>query len=163
VVFEMIKYLGAFLCVLILVGCQTGRELPALGTGAVTRTGQLRYAANQRSFIGDVILRTEPNGDYDLDFSKAGVSILRMQVHGDRFSATGSFARGGWSGSAGNAPRPLRSWALLRQVLPFFNSDPIQASNHDLWQARFTRKGKTLKAVQIGFAQGDSMLFNFAQ
>lgn len=159
----MIKYLGAILCGLMLVGCQTGRELPGLGSAAVTRTGQLRYATGQRSFIGDVILRTDPDGDYDLDFSKAGVSILRMQVHGDRFSATGSFARGGWSGAAGNAPRPLRSWALLRQVLPFFNSTEVQASGGGAWQARFTRAGKALSAAQIRFAQGDSMLFNFAQ
>jgi hypothetical protein len=159
-------YLGLFLGVISLVflaGCQTGRELPGLGSEAATRTGQLRYATRTRSFIGDFILRTGPSGDYDLAFSKSGVPLLQIQVHGDRLSATGSFVRGGWSGSASHAPGPLRTWAELHQVIPYFYSTQTEASRANAWRASFVRPGRRLQSAQIRFAHGESLLFNFAQ
>jgi hypothetical protein len=158
--------LGLFLSLITLIflaGCQTGHELPGLGSEAATRTGQLRYATRTRSFIGDFILRTNPSGDYDLAFSKAGVSILQIQVHGDRLSATGSFVRGGWSGSASHAPGPLRTWAELHQVIPYFYSTQSQAGAGNAWRASFVRQRPRLQSAQIRFARGESLLFNFAQ
>ena len=147
----------------LLAGCQTGRELPGLGSDAATRTGQLRYATRTRSFIGDFILRTGSSGDYDLAFSKSGVPILQIQVHDDRLSATGSFVRGGWSGSASHAPGPLRTWAELHQVIPYFSSTQAEASAGNAWRAQFVRQGARLQSAQIRFAHGESLLFNFAQ
>jgi hypothetical protein len=159
-------YLGLFLSLIALIclaGCRTGRELPGLGSEAATRTGQLRYSTRTRPFIGDFILRTSPSGDYDLAFSKSGVSILQIQVHDDRLSATGSFVRGGWSGSASHAPGPLRTWAELHQVIPYFYTNQSQASAGNAWRASFVRQGPRLQSAQIHFAHGDSLLFNFAQ
>jgi hypothetical protein len=159
-------YLGLFLSLITLIflaGCQTGRELPGLGSEAATRTGQLRYATRTRSFIGDFILRTGRSGDYDLAFSKSGVPILQIQVHDDRLSATGSFVRGGWSGSASHAPGPLRTWAELHQVIPYFYSTRSEASAGNAWRANFVRQGTRLQTAQIRFAHGESLLFNFAQ
>lgn len=146
-----------------LAGCQTGRELPGLGSEAVTRSGQLRYATRTRSFIGDFILRSASNGDYDLAFSKSGITLLQIQVHGDRLSATGSFARGGWTGSAAHAPGQLRTWAELHQVIPYFKSSQAAASQGKTWQATFVRQGARLNSARIHFAHGESLIFNFAQ
>jgi hypothetical protein len=140
-----------------------GRELPGLGSEAATRTGQLRYATRTRSFIGDFVLRTRPTGDYDLAFSKSGVTLLQIQVHDDRLAATGSFARGGWTGSASHAPGLLRTWAELHQVIPYFYSTQAEASQGNAWHASFARQGTRLRSAQIRFAQGESLLFNFAQ
>ncbi|MBV9492372.1 MAG: membrane lipoprotein lipid attachment site-containing protein [Verrucomicrobia bacterium] len=160
----MRKYLALFLgATLLLAGCQAGRELPGLGSEAVTRSGQLRYATRARSFIGDFILRYRPGGDYDLAFSKSGVPLLQLQVHGDRLSATGSFARGGWTGSAAHAPGALRTWAELHDVIPYFNSSQTAASRGKLWRANFVRQGSRLNSAQIQFAHGESLFFNFAQ
>lgn len=160
-------HLGLFLgliSLIFLAACQTGRELPGLGSEAATRTGQLRYATRTRSFIGDFILRTEPSGDYDLAFSKSGVSLLQIQVHDDRLSATGSFVRGGWSGSASHAPGPLRTWAELHQVIPYFYSAQTEAAGQgNAWRAGFVRQGRRLQSAQVRFAHGESLLFNFAQ
>jgi hypothetical protein len=159
-------HLGLFLGLISLVflaGCQTGRELPGLGSEAATRAGQLRYATRTRSFIGDFILRTEFSGDYDLAFSKSGVSLLQIQVHDDRLSATGSFVRGGWGGSASYAPGPLRTWAELHQVIPYFYSTQTEASQGNAWRARFVRQGTRLQSAQVRFAHGESLLFNFAE
>lgn len=157
------QYLGFLLSLVLMAGCQTGRELPGLGTEAATRTGQLRYATRARSFIGDFILRTRPSGDYDLAFSKSGVPLLQIQVHDDRLSATGSFARGGWSGSASHPPGPLRTWAELHQVIPYFYSTQTEAGQANAWRASFVRQGPRLQSAQIRFAHGESLLFNFAQ
>jgi hypothetical protein len=76
--------------------CATVRELPGLGSDAKTYEGQMVYTTSRRSVVGDVILRTRANGDYDLAFSKGGVSVLQLQSHGNELVATGLFARTGW-------------------------------------------------------------------
>ena len=159
----MRKYLALILGAVLLAGCQTGRELPGLGAEAATHSGQLRYATATRSFIGDFILRSAPSGDYDLIFSKSGVTLLQIQVHGDRMSATGSFARGGWTGSASHPPGQLRTWAELHQVVPYFTSTQPTASQGNAWQATFDRRGSRLTSAQVRFAHGESLTFNFAQ
>jgi len=58
--------------------CATVRELPGLGSDAKTYEGQMVYTTSRRSVVGDVILRTRANGDYDLAFSKGGVSVLQF-------------------------------------------------------------------------------------
>ncbi len=159
----MTKFFGLLFTAALLAGCQTGHELPGLGSGATTRGGQLRYATPGRSLVGDFVLRSSANGDYDLSLSKSGVSLLQLQVHGDRLAATGSLARAGWTGPAARVPGQLRTWAELREVIPAFGGNGAEASRPGKWQARFARQGAVLQSAQIRFARGDSLLFNFAQ
>jgi hypothetical protein len=146
----------------ILCSC-TVSELPGLGGDAKTYEGQMVYTTSRRSIVGDVILRTRSNGDYDLAFSKGGVSVLQLQSHGNELVATGLFARTGWKGPVDRAIGPLHSWALLRQVIPYFYTNQSSASNGRKWSTTFTRNKGKLTGTKIDFARHESMIFSFAQ
>jgi hypothetical protein len=150
------------LLLLLLCSC-TVSELPGLGSDAKTREGQMVYTTSRRSVVGDVILRTRSNGDYDLAFSKGGVSVLQLQSHGNELVATGLFARTGWKGPVDRAIGPLHSWALLKQVIPYFYSNQSSARNGRKWSASFTRINGKLTGTKIDFARHESMIFSFAQ
>jgi hypothetical protein len=158
----MIYRFLALLPLLLICSCAV-RELPGLGSDAKTHEGQMVYTTSRRSVVGDVILRTRSNGDYDLAFSKGGVSVLQLQSHGNELVATGLFARSGWRGPVDRAIGPLHSWALLKQVIPYFYSDQSSASSGRRWNATFTRKNGKLTGAKIDFARHESMIFSFAQ
>jgi hypothetical protein len=158
----MIQRCAVFLSLLFLSSC-TVSELPGLGSDAKTHEGQMVYTTNRRSVVGDVILRTRASGDYDLAFSKGGVSVLQLQGHGNELVATGMFARSGWKGPVDRAIGPLHSWALLKQVVPYFYSNQTSASNGRKWSATFERKDGKLVGAKIDFARRESMIFSFAQ
>jgi hypothetical protein len=146
-----------------LIGCRSVNELSGLGPEAKTRIGQLRYATGQRSVVGDIVLRSLAAGDYDLSFSKGGVTVLQLQTRGDNMTATGLLAGGGWSGAAARAPAPLRPWAMLKEVLPYFDSNAPSAQKTGRWSATFLRQGGNLSRADIQFSPGRSMSFSFAQ
>ena len=146
-----------------LIGCRSVNELSGLGPEAKTRIGQLRYATGARSVVGDIILRSLAAGDYDLSFSKSAVTVLELQTRGDNMTATGLLVRGGWSGPAARAPGPLKPWAILKEVLPYFDSSVPSAQKTGRWSANFQRKGGYLLRADIQFERGRSMSFSFAQ
>ena len=146
-----------------LIGCRSVNELSGLGPEAKTRIGQLRYATGGRSVVGDIILRSLTAGDYDLSFSKGGVTVLELQTRGDNITATGLLVRGGWSGAAARAPSPLKPWAMLKEVLPYFDSNAPSAQETGRWSATFQRKGGNLLRADIQFSRERSMYFSFAQ
>jgi hypothetical protein len=158
----MIHRCAVFLSLLFLSSCSV-TELPGLGSDAKTHEGQMVYTTNRRSVVGDVILRTRASGDYDLAFSKGGVSVLQLQGHGNELVATGMFARNGWKGPIDRAIGPLHSWALLKQVVPYFYTNQNSASNGRRWSATFERKNGKLVGAKIDFARRESMIFSFAQ
>ena len=155
--------IAALLSIFLLLCSCTVNELPGLGSDAKTLQGQMVYTTSRRSVVGDVILRTRSNGDYDLAFSKGGVSVLQLQSHGSELVATGLFARTGWKGPVDRAIGPLHSWALLRQVIPYFYSSQSSASNSRKWSATFSRNSGKLQGAKIDFARHESMIFSFAQ
>jgi hypothetical protein len=160
----MIYRLTALLLPLLFIcSCANVSELPGLGTDAKTLEGQMLYRTSRRSVIGDVIFRTRSSGDYDLAFSKGGVSVLQLQSHGNELVATGLFARNGWKGPVDRALGPLHSWALLKQVIPYFYSSQSSASSGKKWSATFERKNGRLTGAKIDFARHESMIFSFAQ
>jgi hypothetical protein len=147
-----------------LVGCRSVSELSGLGPEAKTRIGQLRYATgSQRSVVGDIVLRSLAAGDYDLSFSKSGVSVLQLQTRGANVTATGLLAGGGWSGLADRAPGPLRPWAMLKEVLVYFDSNVPSAQKPGRWSANFQRKNGNLLRADIQFSHNRSMAFSFGQ
>jgi hypothetical protein len=159
---KMYRFLPIFFLALLFSACQTVNELPGLGTNARTHEGQMVYQTSRTSIVGDVILRTRPDGEYDLVFLKGGVQILEIQAHNDQLVATGLFARNGWTGPLDRAPGPLRSWALLKQVIPYFDSTQTSAQSDRIWNATFTRKGNQLVGAKIEFRHRGSMIFSFA-
>ena len=152
-----------FLSALWLAGCQTAKEISGLGPEAKTRVGQLQYTFGGHSVVGDIILRTLNAGDYDLYFSKGGVTVLEFQTRGSHMAATGLLARNGWSGPTTEARGPLRPWATLREVLPYFDSNVPTAQRPDRWSATFERKGGVLWRADVQFSGRRSMAFSFGQ
>ena len=157
----MYRYLPLFCLALLFSACQTVNELPGL-SDAKKHDGQMVYQTNQTSIVGDVILRTESSGDYDLIFSKGGAQMLQIQAHDGQLVATGLFARNGWTGPVDRTPGPLRSWALLKQVVPYFDLNQKSAQNGKIWNATFERKGNQLVGAKVQFYRRGSMTFSFA-
>jgi hypothetical protein len=120
------------------------------------------YQTTHTSVVGDVILRTQASGDYDLVFSKGGAQVLQIQAHDGELVVTGLFAKNGWRGPVDHAPGILRSWALLKQVVPYFDSNQTSAQNGKLWNATFERKGNQLSGAKVQFNRRGSMIFSFA-
>ena len=151
------------LSAIMLAGCQSVKELSGLGPEAKTRIGQLRYVTRNRSIIGDIVLRNLSEGDYDLSFSKGGVPVLEFQTRGSRMTATGLLIRTGWSGELTHAPGQLRSWAMLREVLPYFDTNVPSAQKPGRWSATFDRRGGMLLRADVQFSGRTSMGFTFGQ
>ncbi len=114
--------------------------------------GQLRYSYGGHSIVGDIILRSLNGGDYDLYFSKGGVPVLEFQTRGSHMAATGLLAGKGWSGETAAARGPLRPWAMLREVLPYFDSNVPSAQKPRRWSATFERKGGILLRADVQFS-----------
>jgi hypothetical protein len=151
------------LSAILLAGCQTAREISGLGPEAKTRIGQLEYTTGGHSVVGDIILRSLNGGDYDLYFSKAGVTVLEFQTRGSHMVATGLLAKNGWSGETNQARGPLKPWATLREVLPYFDSDVPSVQKPHRWSATFERKGGVLWRADVQFPGRRSMAFSFGQ
>jgi hypothetical protein len=149
---------------LLLASCQSVQPLSSVGPGGKTRVGQLRYMTGTRTVVGDVVLNSLPDGDLDLEFSKSGLPVLQIQIRGETMRATGLLAHGGWSGSALHPIGPLRPWAELKQVVPYFErGDQKKAEKPGTWSANFRRKEHSLASADLNFSTGESMSFSFAQ
>ena len=157
----MSRYLSLFCLALLFSACQTVNELPGLAN-AKKHDGQMVYQTPQTSVVGDVILRTQSTGDYDLIFSKGGAEVLQIQAHDGHLVATGLLARNGWTGSVDRTPSLLKSWALLKQVVPYFDSNQTSAQNGKIWNATFERNGNQLVGAKVLFHRRGSMIFSFA-
>jgi len=82
------------------------------------RNGQLLYRGRKTSLIGEVLVRFSKAGDFELTFTKGpGVPLLEIRQDANFASVKGPLARGGWSGSAAQAPTRLRGWLELRELL----------------------------------------------
>jgi hypothetical protein len=158
----MFRYLPFFFLALLFSGCQNVNDLPGLGADARKHDGQMVYQTTQTSIVGDVILRTRSSGDYDLVFSKGGAQMLQIQAHDGQLVATGLFARSGWTGPVDRTPSALKSWALLKQVVPYFDSKQTSAQNSNIWTATFDRQGDQLVGAKVQFHRRGSMIFSFA-
>jgi hypothetical protein len=158
---DMTSRILILLAAILLAGCQSAREISGLGPEASTRVGQLQYTYGGRSIVGDIILRSLKGGDYDLYFSKGGVTVLEFQTRGSHMAATGLLAKNGWSGETDKAFGPLKPWAMLREVLPYFDSNAPSAQKPHRWSATFERKGGILWRANVQFSGRKSMAFSF--
>jgi len=110
---------------------------PALGaTQRLRRTNWSTPRVEVRSGRRD--FATRANGDYDWLFPKEAfpsysckamaMNWLPLPLRSDRMERTRDRAIG-----------PLHSWALLKQVIPYFYTNQTSASNGRKWSATFTR------------------------
>ena len=72
--------------------------------------------------------------------------MLEFQTRGSHMAATGLLAKNGWSGQTSEARGPLKPWAMLREVLPYFDSNVPSAQKPHRWSATFERKGADVSA-----------------
>jgi len=83
-----------------------------------TRRGQLLYRGLKMTLIGEVIVSSSNNGDFELMFSKGpGVTLLSLRQDATFARLEGALARGRWSGPVKQAPPQLRGWLQLRDKL----------------------------------------------
>jgi hypothetical protein len=82
------------------------------------RSGQLLYRGPKATLIGEVLVRFSKNGDFELTFSKGGsITLLALRQDANFAEVKGALARMGWAGPVNRAPKPLRGWLELRDVL----------------------------------------------
>jgi hypothetical protein len=76
------------------------------------------YRGPRATLIGEVFVRSSKKGDFELTFSKAGgITLLALRQDENFAEVKGALARMGWKGAANHAPKPLRAWLELRDVL----------------------------------------------
>lgn len=102
-----------------LSGCATGRhEFAAPDRAWTTRSGQLSYRNPKRSLIGDVLLRYDPRGNFELTFTKGpGVPLLVLKTGADFARLSGPLAILPWSGPIARPPERARGWLKLRDAI----------------------------------------------
>ncbi len=102
-----------------LTNCQTAQhQFAAPAPDWKSRIGQLQYRSPKTSLIGEVLVRSSSQGDFELTFTKGpGVVLLTVRQDDQFVRVSGPLARGSWSGAPNNAPDRLRGWVSLREVL----------------------------------------------
>ncbi|HEY5035908.1 MAG TPA: hypothetical protein VII74_02110 [Chthoniobacterales bacterium] len=91
-----------------------------------SRVGQLQYRGPKTSLIGDVLVRYNQAGDFELTFTKGpGVPLLTVRQDDKFVRVSGPLARGSWSGPPNDAPHHLRGWVSLRAVLLKHKDQPL--------------------------------------
>jgi hypothetical protein len=116
----VLRLISLALLVVDLTGCATiGRHQFAEPTAAwQTRTGQLLYAAPNRSLIADAVVRYSNAGDLELVLFKGpGLTLLSLRQDASFAEIKGPIARGGWSGPIDRAPKQLSAWLDLRDKI----------------------------------------------
>ncbi|MEY2480754.1 MAG: hypothetical protein QOI04_1681 [Verrucomicrobiota bacterium] len=82
------------------------------------RSGQLLYRGPKVRLIGEVLVRYSKAGDFELTLTKGpGVPLFTLHQNADFARVQGPLARGTWSGPVAHAPKRLRGWLALREVL----------------------------------------------
>ena len=82
------------------------------------RNGQLLYSGPKVRLIGEVLVRYSRAGDFELTLTKGpGVPLFILHQNADFARVQGPLARGTWSGPLAHAPKRLRGWLALRDVL----------------------------------------------
>ena len=119
-------FLLLFFAALILPSCQSMRRFTQPAPDWETRSGQLQYRGPKTSLIGDVLVRYDTAGNFELTFSKGpGLVLLTVRQNDRSVRVSGPLARGSWSGAPGNAPVHLRGWVSLREVLLRAKTEPL--------------------------------------
>jgi len=83
-----------------------------------TRSGQLLYAAPNKTLIADAVVRYSDRGDFELLLSKGpGVALLNLRQDANFAAVNGPMTGRGWSGPVDRSPQQLRGWLKLREKI----------------------------------------------
>ena len=107
---------GAAVMVLFFAGCQTPHAFVAPDAAWKTHNGQLKFTSGKQTLIGEVVVSRRGTKDFQLEFQKGGVPMLRVRLDETTARAEGLLVRWGWQGAPDRAPRRLRSWLALREA-----------------------------------------------
>jgi len=122
-----------------LASCQTAprHQFPAPSADWQVRTGQLAYTDAKLSLIGEVLVRSSKNGDFELTFTKAGgVTLLTLRQDAQFGQIEGPLARGRWTGRIAEAPPRFRGWFQLRDKI--VNAHRMTTVRHEAGAQSFT-------------------------
>lgn len=141
-----------------LAGCQSQYSFPAPDAHWRTMTGQLRYVTSQRSVIGDCVISSLGDKEFQLDFlAGPGFPLMKLRVEGDNGRAEGVFARGTWQGTLGQAPERLKSWLALREIIVAAqrSTGPARLQSRDFWNAKVSTGGGGNREIEAQFVRSN--------
>ena len=75
----------------------------------------------------------------------------------------GLLAKNGWSGQTSEARGPLKPWAMLSEVLPYFDSNVPSAQNAASMVCHLSAERRDLLRADVQFSGRRSMAFSFGQ
>lgn len=137
-----------------------------------TGIGQLQYSTSKRSIIGEVVVTTLVNREFQLDFMAGpGFPIMKLRQSGDIAHAEAAFARASWSGKTEHAPGKLRPWIALGDVFSQLAGQPsfithatLQSRQTGFWNATANLSGGRPLDVTVQFPKtGERFVFHFNQ
>ena len=102
----------------LVAGCQTASQnFHRPDARWRTEVGQLQYSNPKRSIIGEVVVTTLANREFQLDFlAGPGFPIMKLRQSANIAHAETAFARASWNGKTEHAPRKLKPWLALGDV-----------------------------------------------
>ena len=108
-----------FLVALFLASCETTstHQFAQPASTWQTRTGQLMYRNSKATVIGDVVIQSSVNGDFQLTFSKGPVALLTYRQDAQYAHISGAMVGHGWGGKIEEAPQNMRGWLGLRDAI----------------------------------------------
>ena len=119
-------FLPFLVLLLALASCQSVHRFVQPRPDWQTRVGQLQYRSAKTSLIGEVLVRYDSAGDFELTFSKGpGLVLLMVRQDANFVRVSGPLARGSWSGAPAHAPIHLRGWISLRDELLREKTKPL--------------------------------------
>ena len=146
---------------LLLSGCQTPFSFPTPDSHWRTMTGQLQYVTPQRSVIGDCVVSTLHDDQFQLDFvAGPGFPLMKLRQAGRMARAEGLFARGSWQGDIDQAPERLKSWFALREIVASAwrassGGGAIHIQSPGSWKGEVQVVTKGMDDISIQFMRSD--------
>jgi hypothetical protein len=155
----------------LLAGCQSIRQnFDHPDARWRTEIGQLQYSTPKRSVIGEVVVTSLVNKEFQLDFMAGpGFPIMKLRQSGDMAHAEAAFAHASWSGKTEHAPGKLKPWLALADVfsqLAEANTSKsqvaLQSQKPGFWNANATLADGRPLDVTVQFPQSrERFVFHF--
>ena len=135
-----------------------------------TEIGQLQYSNPKRSVIGEVVVTTLVNREFQLDFMAGpGFPIMKLRQSGDVARAEAAIARASWSGKTEHAPHKLKPWFALAGIFSqLAETDPaktrvaLQSKEPGFWNASANLASARPLDVTVDFPKSrERFVFHF--
>jgi hypothetical protein len=155
----------------LLAGCQTRPVQFQTPTSKwQTETGQLQYSTPKRSIIGETVVTTYKDTDFQFDFlAGPGFPIMKLRLANGVVRAEAAFAKATWQGSPAHAPGKLKPWLGLQEVFSQIAKQStrngtvtLQSPQPGFWHAKALLADGRPEDVTVDFpASRDQFVFHF--